>query len=469
MSFLHGSETIEVKKGAVPVTVVKAAVIGLIGTAPKGPLNTPTLVLSDADAAQFGDQLPGFSIPKALAAIFAQGAGTVIVINVFDPATMTAAVTAEEHTIASGKVTSTYAPVKDLTVKDSAGSTTYVLGTDYTVDSYGVITCMGSTLVDGVSVKLGYGKLDSTLVLAATLIGAVDGSTGARTGFKCIDLCYNLFGFNPRIFLAPYYIALTGVAAALGTYRDKYKGFMLIDAPEATTPAVAVSGRGPSGSIQFNTSSKRDVLLYPMVKAYDPATNAAENRPFSMFFAGLWAAVVANEGMHVSPSNHQITGITGVERNITASIDDTTAETNLLNAAGIVTMFNSFGTGYRAWGNRSAAYPSTTVTRDVFLPVQMTASVIDESIRYAMLQFIDRPADQAWIDSVVETVNLFLRTLVSRGSLIDELCWFDLAKNSVVEIAAGHFTFSYSFASPTPGERMTFESFYDINLFKSLK
>lgn len=469
MSFLHGSETIEVQKGAVPVTVVKAAVIGLIGTAPKGPVNVPTLVLSDADAAQFGDQLPGFSIPKALAAIFAQGAGTVIVINVFDPATMTAAVTAEEHVIASGKVTPTYTPVKDLVVKNSDASTTYTEGTDYTVDAYGVITFLGSTLINGVTVKISYGKLDSAEVTAAVFIGAVDGSTGARTGMKCFDLCYNLFGFNPRIFLAPYYIALTGVAAALGTYRDKYKGFMLIDAPEATTPAVAVSGRGPSGSIQFNTSSKRDVLLYPYLKAYDAASNASENRPYSMFFAGLWAAVVANEGMHVSPSNHQIGGITGVERNITASIDDATAETNLLNGAGIVTIFNSYGTGYRSWGNRTAAYPSSTITRDVFLPVQMTASVIDESIRYAMLQFIDKPADQAWIDSVVETVNLFLRGLVGRGSLIDGKCWFDLAKNSTVEIAAGHFTFSYSFASPTPGERMTFESFFDINLFKALK
>jgi len=469
MSFLHGSETIEVKKGAVPVTVVKAAVIGLIGTAPKGPLNTPTLVLSDADAAQFGEQLPGFSIPKALAAIFAQGAGTVIVINVYDPATMVTAVTSEAHTIASGKVTLAYAPISSLVIKNSAGDTTYVLDTDYTFDDYGVVTMMGSTLVDGVAIKANYNKLDSSAITAAELIGAIDGSTGARSGMKCIDLCYNLFGFSPRIFLAPYYIALTGVAAALGTYRDKYKGFMLIDAPEATTPTVAVAGRGPSGAIQFNTSSKRDVLMYPMLKAYDHATDDDENRPFSMFFAGLWAWVVEHEGVHVSPSNHQIGGITGVERDITASIDDSTAETNLLNAAGIVTVFNSFGTGYRAWGNRSAAYPTSTETRDVFFAIQMTASVIDESIRYAMLQFLDRPADQAWIDSVVETVNLFLRTLVGRGSIVDGTCWFDLAKNPTVEIAAGHFTFSYDFAVPTPGERMTFESFHNINLYKSLK
>lgn len=468
MSFLHGSETIEVTKGAVPVTVVKAAVIGLIGTAPTGPVNVPTLLLAAADDAQFGSEVQSFSIPKALAAIRANGAGAVICINVFDPTTMTTAVTAEEHTIANGIVQLTHPLVSDLVVKNSAGSTTYTLGTDYTVDAYGKITCMGTTLVNEVVVKCYYKKYDSTKVTAASLIGAVEGSTGARTGMKCFDLSYNLFGFNPRIFLAPYYSSLSGVAAALATYRDKYKGFMLIDAPETTTVANAIAGRGPSGAINFNTSSKRDILLFPMMKAYDAATNADENRPYSMFFAGLWAKVVADEGMHVSPSNHQISGITGVERNITASIDDTDAEANTLNAAGITTIFNSYGTGMRTWGNRTAAYPSSTTTRDVFMAVQMTASVIDESIRYAMLQFIDKPADQAWIDSVVETVNQFLRTLVGRGSLVDGKCWFDPAKNPTVEIAAGHFTFSYSFASPTPGERLTFESHFDINLYKSL-
>ena len=33
-SFLHGIETIEVSAGPVPITVVKSAVIGLVGSAP---------------------------------------------------------------------------------------------------------------------------------------------------------------------------------------------------------------------------------------------------------------------------------------------------------------------------------------------------------------------------------------------------------------------------------------------------
>src|SRR5256885_13135670 len=93
-SFLHGIEVIEVRNGPVPVTVVKSAVIGLVGTAtewavasppPVPGINVPTLVSSATDAARFGPVVRGYSIPYALAAIQAQGAGQAIVVNVFDP------------------------------------------------------------------------------------------------------------------------------------------------------------------------------------------------------------------------------------------------------------------------------------------------------------------------------------------------------------------------------------------------
>ena len=85
-NFLHGVETIEVKNGGVPIVVVKSAVVGLVGTAPAGPVTDPIQILSSDDAAQFGSALSGFTIPQALDAIFDHGAGTVIVVNVLDPA-----------------------------------------------------------------------------------------------------------------------------------------------------------------------------------------------------------------------------------------------------------------------------------------------------------------------------------------------------------------------------------------------
>ena len=68
-NYLHGVETVEVERGPRPVRTVKSAVIGLIGTAPIGAVNVSTLTLSEKDAAAFGPQLPGFTIPQALDAI----------------------------------------------------------------------------------------------------------------------------------------------------------------------------------------------------------------------------------------------------------------------------------------------------------------------------------------------------------------------------------------------------------------
>ena len=63
--FLHGVETIEIEKGPRPVRLVKTAVIGLIGTAVTGPVNTPVLVSSDRDFAQFGPDATGSQVPDA--------------------------------------------------------------------------------------------------------------------------------------------------------------------------------------------------------------------------------------------------------------------------------------------------------------------------------------------------------------------------------------------------------------------
>ena len=465
-NFLHGVETIEVQTGARPISVVKSAVVGLVGIAPSGPINTPTVVLNETDAAQFGAQVPGFNIPQALAAIFAQGAGTVIVVNTFDPDTMTAAVTAESHVIAAGKTKTTFAPIGPITLTNSGGSTTYTVDEDYSVDAYGNIRVLDFTAIaQGATVKATYDKLDATTIHAADIIGTQDVS-GNRSGFKCFAEAYTRFGFTPKLFISPGYCELAAVAAEMISQAEGFRGFAIIDAPVGELPADVIEARGPSGTLAgFQTSSKAVILAYPHVKAYDPATDANVNRPLSPYIAGVIAATDNAEGYHVSPSNHEIKGIVGMERAITAQINNAQTEANQLNEVGIVTMFNSFGTGIRVWGNRSAAFPSTT-TPDNFIPVQRVKGILHESVEYAMLQFLDRPINQALIDAIRESVNSFLRVLIGRGAIVDGVCSYDPAKNPPDQIAAGHLTFDISFMPPTPAERITFESFIDINLLK---
>lgn len=404
-SFLHGVETIEIEKGARTIKTVKTAVIGLVGTAPiqdvdeeYQTINEPTLILNEIDAVKyFGKSKPGYTIPQALQAIFDQGAGVVIVVNVFDP---------EAHE-------------------------------------------------------------NVTEVTKADIIGSVNTTTGKRTGMKAFEDCYSLFGYFPKTIIAPTYCEDTAIVSAMNTICDKIRAIGIVDAPVGTTVQEAIVGRGPEGTINFNTSSDRIVLCYPHLKVYDSATDSNVLEPYSQRLAGVIAAKDIEKGYHWSPSNTEINGIIGVEKQLTSMINDPSSEVNTLNEAGIVTVFNSYGSGFRTWGNRSAAYPSSTHVTN-FINIRRTADILHESVEYSMLQFIDFPIDNGLIDSITESVNAFIRTLIGRGALIDGKCYYNPDKNPPTEIANGHLVFDIEYMPPTPAERITFESFIDIELLKSL-
>lgn len=477
-NFLHGVETIELNIGTRPIRGVKTAVIGLVGTAPLYDVatgervpNIQKLTLNDINArTYFGADRAGFTIPAALKAGFDQGNGPIyIVVNVLDPDVHKTDVTSETKTFTSTNVVTLANPqVTNVVVKNSAGSTTYVLNTDYTLDAAnGTITRKTGGAISALSeIKVSYTYLDPSKVTASDLIGTVNGS-GNRTGMQAFLEAYQKFGFYPKILIAPGYSSQTSVATALISIANKVRALALIDAPSGTTPQQAITGRGPDGSITFNTASERAVLCYPHLKRYNTATQAEELIPFSAYYAGVMARTDIEKGYWWSPSNQEILGITGVERHITSMINDPTSEANALNEAGIVTVFNSFGSGFRVWGNRSAAWPNGTQPR-YFINIRRVADIIYESIEYSSIQFLDQPISQAWIDSVTESVNSFIRTLIARGALVDGRCWYDPAKNEATELALGHVTFDYSFMPPPPAERITFESFVDINLLKSL-
>lgn len=87
LNYLKGIDLIEIDDPIRPIRTVKPAVIGLVGTAGKGPINEAVLILNSRREAVkvFGSaRNDGFTIPKALDDIFDQGAATVVVVNVLD-------------------------------------------------------------------------------------------------------------------------------------------------------------------------------------------------------------------------------------------------------------------------------------------------------------------------------------------------------------------------------------------------
>ena len=216
-----------------------------------------------------------------------------------------------------------------------------------------------------------------------------------------------------------------------------------------TTLSQALAGRGPEGNINFKTSSERTQLFFPHVIGQ---TNEVES--LATHAAGLRMATDVSQGYWYSISNRQLRGVIGTEVELLSRIDDSQSETNLLNAQGITTVFNSFGTGFRMWGNRNASFPTNTHISN-FETVQRTADLIDESIRRAELQFIDVPIDEALLDSLLGTIETYMNTL---RSIVGYSVILDPDANLEDAFSRGQVPIQYEFTPKIPAERISNKS-----------
>ena len=288
--FLHGAEVIELNDGARPIKTVKSSVIGLVGTAPQGSVNTPTLILgSRAKAVEiFGandDANKDYTIPKALDGIFDQAGAMVVVINVADPS-------------------------------NPAHLTT--------------------------------GSLDPANITSADVVGGVDGTTGQYKGVHALLAANSELAVTPRILIAPGFThdmpsgnANPVVSELLGI-AENLRAVIIADLPN-TNDTDAIDYVGDFGSA-------RVYPIYPWVKVLD-SLGAIVEEPASARVAGLIVKSDNERGFWWSPSNLVINGIIGISKPIDFVLGDVNSKANYLNENNIATIIQE--SGFRLWGNRT--------------------------------------------------------------------------------------------------------------------
>ena len=296
--------------------------------------------------------------------------------------------------------------------------------------------------------------------VAVDFVGTDTG--GVKTGLKVFELAYSMFGMNPKILIAPEYTALTGVMAALQTAALKHRAMCYIDSAAGLTVSAAITSRGTGNA--WATSNARTMLMFGGVLDL-----AGAIKPQSAYAAGVRAQVDRVFGWWELLSNKiDMLGITGVETPITFKVNDETCEANLLNAQGIQCIMNTFGTGYKQWGNRNASYPTVSTPRS-FESIQRINDIMDDAIDQTILPYVDRVINQGLIDFILDTINGYFNTLIGKGALIEgSKCYFYEADNSVGDIAAGKLTFTKVYAGGIPAERITFKNTFDINLLNNI-
>ncbi|XXQ68996.1 phage tail sheath family protein [Neisseriaceae bacterium B1] len=444
-AFHHGSETIRVDGGSSPVYTVDGAITAIIGTAPTGAVNELTLCQTKKDFAQFSTLTGrGFTLPDAANIFTRYKSGIAYVVNVCDPAKHKSSVSDEVLNVDADTLiayTAHGAIQAGETLNDNGAA--LQSGVDYTIVD--AVTGEIQFKTKPTAPKISYTYTDPTKVTEADIIGAYVSSTGKRTGMELVTEGFNRFGADAKIVICPEFDKTATCAAALTTLADNLGGIAYYDAPKGTTLSQAITGRGNLGTINFNTSSDRAQLFFPHVIGLLGVESLATHA------AGLRMKTDVENGYWFSISNRELRGVTGLEIGLTARVDDPQSETNRLNEKGITTVFNSYGTGYRMWGNRLACFPTTSHIKN-FETAQRTGDVIDESLRRFDLQYMDLPIDKALLDSLLEGYRTCFSTLKSIvGFEVNLDTDYDLAD----AFSKGQVPIVYEYTPKLPMERVT--------------
>lgn len=397
-NYLHG---IEIKEGEkkVVISAGDTAIIALVGTAPKGAVNQVKLITTaDAGKMEYGSDIEGFTIPAALEVIFSHINAKVLVVNVLEAAKATALM--EED----GKMTRSEA---------------------------GVV---------------------ATNIYKATIPAAVDYSAQIIAGIEMMQNVDDTIGLKPNIIIVPGYSQITTIHTKMIYVADKLNGYAAIDMVAADVQAALTL----RNSGDFAITSPAAVLCYPQVVRYNQ--NEKNDNPcgLSVWWAAAKALRDTLSGYHLSPSNTELVGVKGLNAAISSSLTDSSADTNLLNGQGIVTVFRKSGSGSRLWGNWTAAFPTDQIT-DAMIAPRAVRMAIREALIDATLQRIDKTPTMLAIDLVAGDVNAFLRTLKGQGYIESGECLFDADKNPSAEVSRGRLTWTLTVKYAASLERMTFE------------
>lgn len=444
-AFHHGTETKRIDGGTSPIYTADGAITAIVGTAPAGAVNTLTVCAAARDFLQFGSSLTGkgFTLPDAAHIWTRYGSGVAYVVNVCDPAKHKTTVSDEVLKIDPDTLTAkTAKPALQSGYTLTDGSNALTENTHYTINTLtGEITYKTKPTAP----KISYTYTDPTKVTEADIIGAYVAATGKRTGLELLTEGFTRQGADAKIIVVPEYDKTATVRGAMEVVAGKLKAIAYAAAPKGTTLSKALEGRGPLGNINFQTSSDRVQLFFPYV------TGLLGLESLATHAAGLRMKTDVEQGYWFSISNRELLGVTGVEIGLTARADDPQSETNRLNEKGITTVFNSYGTGYRMWGNRLACFPTVSHIKN-FEVAQRTGDVIDESIRRFELQYIDRPIDDALIDSLLGSIRTYLGTLQSIvGYSVDLDYDYDL----VDAFSKGQVPIKYEYTPKLPAERIS--------------
>ena len=151
-----------------------------------------------------------------------------------------------------------------------------------------------------------------------------------------------------------------------------------------------------------------------------------------------------------SPSNKDLKITATVLKDGTEILLDQQQANDLLNANGVITAINA--NGYKAWGNNTAAYPSTTDPKDRWLAVRRFFDWDGNNFILTYFQKADKPGNTRLIQSIVDSQNIIGNGYVARDYCAGYRTEFKSDENPITNLLDGHLTTHTYLAPYIPAE-----------------
>ena len=381
---------------------------------------TPVLCTSWAEAVEklgYSDDWATYTLCEFMYSHFKLFAcQPVIFCNVLDISTAKEASAASDMAVTNHEVLLPVEAINDsaLVVKAAGGTgAAYVSGTDYNAYYSGehlVVELLSTgSAYSAEQVNIAYNKVKASVVTTSDIASAMEN----------VELCLTLLGVVPDLLCAPGYSQQSTVAAAMTAKAGNINGLF-------RAKALIDIDCGASGAPSYS-----DVLTKK------------------------------NE----SPSNKglQCDGLCledGTEVNLTL------AQANYLNGIGVDTALN-FMSGWVAWGNYTACYPSNTDVKDYFIPVSRMFGWVGNSLVKTFWSKLDKPMNRRLIDTVLDTANIWLNGLVGMGYLLGARVEMLESENPLTNLMAGIIKLHVYMTPPSPAQEIDFVLEYDASYVTS--
>lgn len=480
MSYKHGVYISEVPTSITPPVQATAGLPVVFGTAPvnlatePAPVNKPVLCYTYEEAVKqfgFSNDWQKYTLCEFIKSHFALfNVAPVVLVNVLDPATHKKSVAAENVTLVDDQATLANDGVlkETVVVKSQDGATTYVANTDYTIafDDAGraVISRLATgAIAVGVTLTVNYDHLDPSMVTSSDIIGGVDATTGAYEGLELLNQVFPLFRLVPGMVLAPGWSNDPAVAAVMvakaSNINGHFKCIALTDVPTGTVKKYTDVAAWKNDN---NYVSARQTVCWPKV------TLGNEVFHLSTQLAGVICRTDAeNDDIpYTSPSNKNLQANGAVLADgteITLGPD----QAAYLNGQGIITALNFIG-GWKAWGNRTGAYPAVTDPKDTFIPVRRMFDWIANTLVLTFWQKVDFPINRRLIETVVDSSNIWLNGLAARGFILGGRVEFIQDENPTTDLMDGIIRLHVYVTPPSPAREIDFIVEYDPQYLQSL-